>query len=358
MMKIKRISFNAKNNVFYDSLKQKVEDYFKANKLKPTGNWKLYSKTIILLMIASGIYASVLFFSPPLWLSLPLFAILGLNLAGIGFNVMHDGAHGSYSTAEWLNEMMAYSLNAMGGSSFLWKIKHNFNHHSFTNIEGMDDDIDIRPFMRTNENQKRYWFHRFQHIYWVVFYSLTYLFWVFFADFKKYFSQKVSDMKFRKMTVKEHIVFWSSKVTYFTVFIAIPAMVIGVWPTILGFVVMSAVCGLTLGIVFQMAHIVEQTNFPVTDENTRKIDKEWAVHQINTTANFATKSKIISWFTGGLNFQVEHHLFPKISHVHYPAISEFVKETCDQFKVAYNEYPTFFSALRSHVLYLKAIGVK
>lgn len=355
---IKRISFSSKNNVFYDSLKQKVEDYFASNKLKTTGNWKLYSKSIILVICAAGIYFSLLFFAPPLWISLPLFAILGLNLAAIGFNIMHDGAHGSYSTARWLNEMMAYSLNAMGGSSFLWKVKHNFNHHSFTNIEGMDDDIDIRPFMRTNENQKRYWFHRYQHLYWVVFYALTYLFWIFFGDFKKYFSRKVSDMKFRKMTVKEHIIFWSSKLAYFAVFIVTPSLILGFGPTILGFGVLSAVCGLTLGIIFQMAHVVEHTNFPVTDENTRKIEKEWAVHQVNTTANFATKSKIISWLTGGLNFQVEHHLFPMISHVHYPAISKFVRETCDQYKITYNEYPTFFSALRSHILYLKAVGAR
>ena len=357
-MKIKRISFSAKNNLFYDTLKQKVENYFASNKLKPTGNWKLYSKTIILLISAIAIYLSLLIFPLYFWIALPLCALLGLNLAGIGFNVMHDGAHGSYAKAEWLNEMMAYSLNAMGGSSYLWKVKHNFNHHSFTNIEGMDDDIDIKPWMRTNENQKRYWFHRYQHIYWVLFYSLTYLFWIFFADFKKYFSNKVSDMKFRKMNVKEHFIFWVSKIVYFSIAIAVPAFVIGFWQTILGFLVLSAVCGLTLGIVFQMAHIVEHTNFDLADESNKKIEKEWAVHQINTTANFATKSKIISWFTGGLNFQVEHHLFPRISHVHYPAISKFVKETCEQFKVKYIEYPTFLSALYSHILYLKAVGVK
>lgn len=165
-------------------------------------------------------------------------------------------------------------------------------------------------------------------------------------------------MKFRKMTIKEHFIFWFSKLFYFSIFIVIPSVVIGFWPTMLGFTVLSGICGLTLGIIFQMAHLVEQTDFPVTSSDTGKIDKEWAVHQINTTANFATKSKIVSWFTGGLNFQVEHHLFPMISHVHYPAISKLVKETCEQFKVTYNEYPTFFSALRSHVLYLKAVGVK
>lgn len=344
--------------MFYDALKQKVENYFSAHKLKPTGNWKLYYKTIILTVTALVIYFSLILFSPPLWISLPLYALLGLNLAAIGFNVMHDAAHGSYSTVTWLNEMLAYSLNAMGGNSFLWKVKHNFNHHTYTNIDGMDDDIDIKPWIRTSVNQKRYWFHRYQHVYWVVFYSLTYLFWIFFADYKKYFSQEVSGMKFRKMSRKEHFIFWISKLLYLAVFILMPVIFLGVLPSVLGFALLSAVCGLTLAIVFQLAHVVEQTTFPVTHEETKKIDTEWAVHQVNTTANFATRSKIISWFTGGLNFQVEHHLFPRISHIHYPAISKFVKETCEQFKISYHEYPGFFSALRSHVLYLKAVGVK
>lgn len=355
---MKKISFSNKNNIFYTTLKQKVETYFTTNKLKTTGNWKLYYKTIVLLTLAVGTYISLVFIAPPIWISLPLCAVLGLNFAAIGFNIMHDGNHGSYSTLNWLNNIMGYSLDAMGGSSFLWKIKHNFNHHSYTNIDGMDDDIDIKPWMRTNEIQPRSWFHKYQHIYWIVFYSLTYLFWIFFADFKKYFSRKISTITFRKMTLQEHFIFWISKITYFSIIFIIPIIKLGFLETVLGFAVLSCVCGLTLGLVFQMAHVVQHTTFPIANVTTRKIDQEWAVHQIETTCNFATKSKIVSWFTGGLNFQVEHHLFPKISHIHYPDISKFVKETCEQFKIVYNEYPTFLSAVRSHILYLKSIGVK
>ena len=351
-----KISFNNKNNLFYKTLKEKVDHYFESNDLNLTGNWKLYSKTIILCVSAITIYGVIMFFDLPVWVSLPMCALLGFNFASIGFNVMHDGGHGSYSEMKWLNKVMAYSLNAMGGNSYLWNVKHNLNHHSYTNIEGMDDDIDIRPWIRSNESQPRYWFHKYQHIYWVFFYSFTYLFWIFFADFKKYFSRKVSNMKFKEMNLRQHISFWVSKVLYIIMFLVLPMLKFGFWETILGFVVLSAVCGLTLGVVFQIAHLVEDTEFPVACEKTNKIEQEWAIHQIETTANFATQSRVVSWFTGGLNFQVEHHLFPRISHVHYPAISKLVKETCDQFKIKYIEYPNMFSALASHVMHLKMVG--
>lgn len=351
-----RATFMMGNNSFHKELKSQVDNYFKHNKLKITGNWKLYSKTIILFTTAATIYALLMTVSMPFWASLPLCALLGLNFAAIGFNVMHDGGHGSFSTNKRLNKMMAYSLDAMGGSAFLWNIKHNQNHHSFTNIEGMDDDIDIRPWIRTNENQEHKWFHRYQHIYWAFFYSFTYLFWIFFADYKKYITRRVADIQFKKMSTKEHIKFWASKVLFLVIFLVLPMIKLGVVDTLIGFTTLGAVCGFTLGIVFQMAHLVQHTDFPIACAQTNIIQREWAVHQIETTANFATKNKFVSWLTGGLNYQVEHHLFPRVSHVHYPALSEIVKDTCAKHKIEYIEYPTFFKALKSHVLYLKEVG--
>ena len=182
------------------------------------------------------------------------------------------------------------------------------------------------------------------------------VFWIFFGDFKKYFTRKVSNMPFKQMSTRQHIVFWFSKLAYIFLLIVFPIFELGFAEAFWGFIVLGSVCGLTLGIVFQMAHLVEDTEFPVACTETNKIQQEWAVHQIETTANFATKSRIVSWFTGGLNFQVEHHLFPRISHVHYPAISKLVKETCDQFKIKYIEYPNLISALSSHVMHLKTVG--
>ena len=352
-----KITFNNKYSPFFDALKGKVDNYFKSNNIKPVGNSKLYSKAAILISSAVLLYVVLVFFTPPVWLSLICCTLMGFNLAAIGFNVMHDGAHGSFSNKKWLNEMMALSLNAMGGSSYIWKIKHNVIHHTYTNIDGIDDDIDIRPWMRVNTDQPKWWIHRFQHIYGVILYGLSYFMWVFFLDFKKYFSGKIADNKMRKMDLKENFIFWSSKLIYMFLFLALPIYTVGLLYTVVGYSIIVVVTGVVISVVFQLAHVVEDLQFPKADEATNKIESEWAVHQIATTANFATQNKFISWFVGGLNFQVEHHLFPKISHVHYPQINKFVRETCEQFNLDYLEFPTMRSAFRSHLLHLKHVGI-
>jgi linoleoyl-CoA desaturase len=353
---MQKVAFGNNNPSFTITLKKRVDEYFASNNLEFTGGRKLYSKTIILLSIAAALYWLLLFANLPAYISLPLCGLMGLTFAGIGFNVMHDGGHGSYSRKPWVNEAMSLTLNLLGGNAYLWKIKHNNNHHSFTNIEGMDEDIDIRPFMRTSTDQDKKWFHKYQHIYWVALYCMVYFAWIFMKDFKKYFSGKIADTYFRKMDRREHIIFWGSKVLYIGIFLVVPMLTVGVLPTLAGYAIMSAVCGLTLGIIFQLAHVIEGTSVhSVSDEPVRQMD-DWTIHQLSTTANFSTRNKIMSWFAGGLNFQVEHHLFPRISHIHYPALNTVVKEVCAQFNVKYMEYPSFFTALRSHVAYLKVIG--
>lgn len=351
------IQFNTKDHPFFDALKKKVDHYFNENALKTSGNWKLYLKSGLLIASFFALYGILVFVSMPVWLSIVLCVIFGINIAAIGFNVMHDGAHGSFSSREWVNDIMGYSLNIMGGDVNLWKIKHNLIHHSFTNIEGLDDDIDIRPLMRTTLIQPRLKMHRWQHIYSIALYSLTYALWVFYFDFKKYFSRKIGAMPIRRFSMKNHIIFWITKLAHFVVFIGLPMYTNGILATIVGYLIVAFVCGIILSYVFQLAHVMENTEFVNPKEvEGGKIEDEWAVHQIKTTTNFATRSKVISWLTGGLNFQVEHHLFPRISHVHYPELNKIVKETCQQFGVKYNEYRTVFQAVRSHVKHLKLVG--
>lgn len=353
---MKKISFSPANPGFSIALKNRVNEYFKSNGIPFTGNSKLYVKTAILLSSLVLLYVAILAFPVPAWATYILYALMGINFAGIGFNVMHDGAHGSYSGRPWVNTLTGYTLNMLGGSVFLWKEKHNVNHHAYTNIEGHDEDIDIRPWIRTNSNQPRKWFHRFQHIYWVPLYSLTYIAWVFMMDFKHYFKGKIGERKFRKMTTREHIIFWGGKLVYVGLFILIPALVFGWTQAILGFILMAVVCGFLLAVIFQLAHLVEDTAFPMPDASTGKLEEDWMIHQLATTANFSMGSKVINWFAGGLNFQVEHHLFPRISHVHYPELSRLVRETCEQFQVPYIAYPTLVSALGSHVSHLRKTG--
>jgi len=354
-----KTSYSSTNADFSAMLRKRVNEYFVSTARKPTGNIRLYIKTAILVLTAASCYIVLITQIAPIWVDILVCTLFGTNLAAIGFNLMHEGAHGTYSGKRWVNEIMAFSLNVMGGNAYLWKQKHNVNHHSFTNIEGLDDDIDIKPWFRTNNNQPKHWFHRYQHIYWVLLYGFTYLIWVFSLDFKKYFTGKLTtDVTLKKMKPKEHFEFWISKILYLFFFLVLPVFMVGFLKTLIGYLITSFVCGWLISVVFQLAHLVEGADFPVPNEQTQQIEHDWTVHQLLTTANFANKSKIVLWFTGGLNFQIEHHLFPKISHVHYPMVSKLVREVCLQYNIRYTEYPTVLSAVRSHVSFMKEIGRK
>lgn len=351
-----KVTFNNSNTLFFQNLKQSVEHYFKTTGLKKTGNWTLYSKTLILIPAAISIYISLLTIKTPLVLGLFLCAALGFILACIGFNVMHDACHGSYSSKKWVNNLLGLSLNALGGNAFLWKQKHNILHHTYTNIEGADDDIGQSKFLRQSPTQQWLPIHKYQHLYLTLAYALLLFVWVGIGDFKKYFNRKIQNTPLQPMSRKEHMLFWTSKVLYFIFYVAIPIIVVGPLAWIIGYLTMGIVTGIVLAYVFQLAHAVEGPEFDFVGSDDKIIETEWAIHQIKTTANFAPHNKIITWLVGGLNFQVEHHLFPRISHIHYPALSKIVKQHCLSFQLPYHSYPTLGQALASHIRTMKQLG--
>jgi linoleoyl-CoA desaturase len=341
---------------FHGELKKRVQQYFDQNQISETGDRRLFFKAIVLLTALVAVYIHLVFFESPTWVALLECVVLGGVVSAIGFNIMHDGAHGSFSQNKWLNKMAAFTLNLLGGSSFMWNVKHNMIHHSYTNVDGVDDDIDIKPFMRMSTSQKKYKLHKFQHIYFWLLYCLLYIFWIFVSDYKKYFSKKIGDMPLKKMALKDHLTFWGFKSLNFFLFIGLPIYQVGFSHWLIGFLVFTVVAGLVLSVVFQLAHTVEHTHFPLPDEETGRLSDEWAIHQLKTTANFATNNKLVCWLVGGLNFQIEHHLFPKISHIHYPAISKIIKSTCNEYGVEYIEYKRVREAVASHISYLKQVG--
>lgn len=351
-----KVTFNNKNSFFYDSIKERVERYFKDNNISETGGFRLYIKAILLIPAAAGIYIALLFADLHPIIGIILSGLLGFTLAGIGFNVMHDACHGSYSSKKWINYTMGLSLNCLGGNSFIWKMKHNIVHHTYTNVDGIDDDIAKLPLLRQCVSQKKMKMHRYQHIYSVLVYGLSSFLWVFLTDFMKYFGKKIYTTKITKIETKEHVIFWMSKALYLFFYVALPIYFVGVLPWFIGFTMMHLVKGFVLAIVFQLAHVVELTHFVDANDQVQKIEQEWAIHQVITTADFATRNKIITWFVGGLNFQIEHHLFPKVSHVHYPRISRFVKEICEEYGVPYANYPTMTAAVASHFRFMKRLG--
>ena len=355
---MRKITFDAHGTSFFISVKEKVDRYFSEQRLEPTGSRKLIVKSSILVGSAFSLYCLLVFFSLPGWVAILGCSLLGINLAAIGFNIMHEGGHQSFSKYPWLNSVSAYFLNVLGGNTYYWKIKHNINHHTYTNIDGVDSDIDVKPFMRLHEEQPRHAIHRFQHIYWFLLYGMSYIAWVFYDDFVKYFSRRVSpSMPKKNLSAKEHFIFWITKVCYVGVYLVIPIVMVGWLKALLGYLIVTIICGLFISITFQLAHTVVGTEFTMPSKASDKIEEEWAIHQVQVTSNFATRSKLLFWLLGGLNFQIEHHLFPRVSHIHYPQISRFVRETCREYNIIYREYPTMIKACLSHVLFLKKLGM-
>lgn len=348
--------FTSAGPSLYAALKENVNDYFKINNLASTGTYRLYVKAVVLLVLFLAVYTQLVFITPPLFLALPECAVLGLLTAGIGFNIMHDGAHGSFSNRPMLNRWAALTIDFLGASSFMWHSKHNIVHHTYTNIDTVDDDIEAKPFLRLADTQKYYAIHRFQYLYFWLFYGMLYLSWVFYMDYRKYFTGKVGQIPIRKMKAADHLTFWGFKSLHLMLFVLLPIYMLGFKAWILGFLMYSITSGFVLSIVFQLAHTVEETSFPMPIQPSNVLEDEWALHQLKTTANFATKNKIITWFTGSLNYQVEHHLFPKISHVHYPAISKIVKKTCADLGIPYIEHNKMITAIASHIAYLKKLS--
>jgi linoleoyl-CoA desaturase len=329
---------------FYNDLRRRVNSYFEETNQPQTGNWKLFTKALILITLHIIFYSLLVFFKLNGWVGLLFCVLLGLTTTGIGFNIMLLTPH-------------EFTLNIIGGNDYLWRFKHNVLHHSFTNIDGMDDDIQIGPMMRMCETQEHRWFHRFQSFYFVVLYSLLYITWMFFFDYKKYFTKEVNGHEFPKMKLWDHVSFWAGKAISHFLFLILPIIMVGAVDFLIGFLVFMFVTGFIISIIFQLAHTVEHAEFPIPTD-TNKIENEWAIHQIQTTANFATRSPIWTWFCGGLNFQIEHHLFPSMSHIHYPKISKIVKETCAEHGVFYNEFPRFRTAVASHWKFLNELGKK
>ncbi|MCC9073075.1 acyl-CoA desaturase [Flavobacterium sp. F-65] len=348
------------NLKFFRTLNSRVNSYFKDNNIQKTGNWKLHLKAIILFTVFLAPYFLILTLNMPFWAHLLLTIVMGIGMAGIGMNVMHDGNHGSYSTKSWVNKIMGGSIYVLAGNVHNWQVQHNVLHHTYTNIHGHDEDLDAGRIIRFTQNAEWHRFHKFQHYYSFFLYGLLTFNWALTTDFKQmknYIKRKLS-YGTPQSPAKLWTVLVITKIIYVLIWMALP-MLLGIvwWKVVIGFFVMHYTAGLILSIVFQLAHVVEETANPVPNEDG-EIENTWAIHQLYTTANFAPKNKVINWFTGGLNHQIEHHIFPNICHIHYGKIAEIVKQTAIECNLPYHEFKTTRSAILAHYKHLRDLGMK
>ncbi|MGK0307964.1 MAG: linoleoyl-CoA desaturase [Urechidicola sp.] len=345
---------------FFRTLNKKVNGYFKENNLKKTGNWKLYLKAIFMfaLLIVPLVLALTLTMST--WTLILCMVIMGVGMAGVGMNVMHDANHESFSSKKWVNKLMGSSIYVLAGNDYNWKVQHNVLHHTYTNIQGHDEDIDAGRIIRFSKHAKWSWIHKYQKYYSFLLYGLLTINWAITTDFKQtyiYLKRKLSYGKFPNPTTQ-----WTKliigKIVYYAIWIVLP-LVVGFawWQVLIGFFIMHYTAGIILSVVFQLAHVMPNTEMPTPDE-TGNMKNTWAIHQLYTTSNFAPKSWLVGFFTGGLNYQVEHHLFSNISHIHYKKLAKIVKETAQEFSLPYNEYKTMRKAIIEHYKQLRELGKK
>ncbi|MCS6773911.1 MAG: acyl-CoA desaturase [Anaerolineae bacterium] len=339
-------------------LNERVNAFFEATGLPRRDVPRMYVKTALLFAAYAAIYALILTLGArvqPL-ITVVLYAAWGFVIAGIGFNVMHDAIHGSYSNRPWVNRLLGFSSELIGVSSFVWRHKHNVWHHTYTNIAGLDEDLETNGLFRLSPREPWRPHFRWQHLYSPFVYALT-GFSFLLRDFRVFLTGRSDQYHiYPKMSLQERLIFLTGKAVFFTVSLALPMLLLPWWLALAGWLVMVIVVGLTLASIFQLAHVMEPADFPEPTGDPLQIENEWAIHEVETTVNFAPNNRFLNFYAGGLNYQIEHHLFPHISHVHYPALAPIVRKTCEEFGIAYHSYPRWRDALLAHLRTLRELG--
>lgn len=339
---------------FAAELKERVERYFTERGLSDKANGVMVARTVVALGLAFGCYALILsgWVSPGGMLFLSV--LMGIGVAGIGFGVSHDALHGAYSHNPRVNRLIGFSFDLLGANSYMWKITHNVIHHTYTNIQGIDEDLDVSPLIRLSPRSPWRPIHRAQTWLAFVLYGFSTLFWFWVKDYKYFLQRDLGPYRNKTHPASEVAILIVTKAAYIGWTIVIPLLVLDVtwWQFLIGYLAMHLTAGLILGVVFQLAHVVEGPEHPAPDAYGQ-MDDAWWVHQMETTSNFATGNGLLTWYVGGLNYQVEHHLFPRVCSVHYPAIRPLVQDTARKHGVPYHEQPTLWAAIRSHYLTLK-----
>lgn len=347
-----------KNNDFQQELKRRVDEYFESSGRHPRDNWQMYLKSAILLSSYAGLYVLLVFMATTWWQAVPLALALGTVMALIGFNIQHDAGHQAYSDRGWINKMMSMTIELIGGSAYVWHWRHAVFHHTYVNITDHDTDVDLGFLGRLTPHQKRYAFHRWQHFYLWPLYGFMAIKWQLVNDFWDVSRCKIADRRIPFPKGWDLAIFLGGKITFFTLAFVIPMLFHTWWVVLLYYGLAALAMGVILSIVFQLAHAVEEAEFPMPAPDTGRIESSWAVHQVQTTVNFARRNPVVSWLLGGLNFQIEHHLLPRICHVNYPALAPVVEQTCRDFGVEYHEHPTVWAGLRSHYRWLRQMGTE
>lgn len=347
------------NKNFYGTLRKRVNAYFKENDIPKYGNWEMKLKTIVFgagylipyTLMLTGVITNT-------WAMVGSWLFMGIMMTGIGCNVGHDANHGSYAKNRKVNDLLGNVMYFLGMDMYVWKIQHNVLHHTYTNVEGMDDDININGILRFSPHKEKKKIHKFQYIYAWLLYMLMSVSWLShkeFAQLKRYKEDGHTKQfgKYSTLVFKAII----GKIFFISYSLVIPLIFFegSVLFIIACYMMMLFTSAFTTAVIFQLAHVMPDADFPVPGKSGN-IENDWAIHQLTTTCNFAPKNKLVSWYVGGLNYQIEHHLFPNICHIHHQHIAPIVEATAKEFGIPYVSYKNTRSAIFAHARMLKQLG--
>jgi linoleoyl-CoA desaturase len=343
-------------NEFQAEVRRRVEEFFRETGRMQRDNPEIYVKAAAILTCFVAAYFLLVFVADAWWQAVPLAVLMGLATAAVGFNVMHDGSHGAFSRHPIVNKLTSMSMDLIGGSSYLWRWKHGTFHHTYVNLTGHDVDVDMGRLARLTPHQPWLKAYRWQHWYVWPLYGVMAVKWHLYDDFHNVLTGSIGPHRVPRPRGWDLLIFIGGKTVFFTIAFGIPLLVHAWWVVAIFYLILTTTLGFVLSLVFQLAHTVEQAAFPEPPRHTEVVERPWAVHQVESTVNFMRGNRVGGWLLGGLNYQIEHHLFPRISHVNYPALSQVVERTCREFGVAYHEHKSFWSGLASHTRWLRRMG--
>ncbi len=315
------------------------------------------AKTAAILGWFAGSYALLLLVggtSP--WVAVLLTLSLALATAGIGFSVMHDANHGAYARSARVNRAVGLSLDLVGASSYLWRFKHNVHHHTYANVDGMDADIDAGPFLRLAPSQPLRALHRWQHVYGWFLYGVLAVKWWFVDDVVDLVRSRIGPHPFPRPRGAELAAVRAGKAVFVGWTLVVPLLVFRSGWVVVLFLLGALSLGVVLAVVFQLAHAVPDARFHAAPSGDHRMPTGWAEHQVRATVDFAPSNRLLGWYVGGLNFQVEHHLFPDVCHTHYPALAGIVGAVCAEQGVPHRTHPTLRAAIAAHYRFLRTLG--
>ena len=344
---------------FAAAVRKNVNAYFTDNNISPKGDATIVIQSVTMLSLYLVPFMVLLFVPMGAWPAFLLVVLMGIGMAGVGMCIMHDAVHSSYSKAEKINKFLSFfSMFLLGSSVFTWKIQHNILHHTYTNIDGHDHDIDSKGPIRLSDHVPVKPIHRFQYLHAFFFYGLM-SFSKLMSDFRQMreYTREGFSKRYNINPTTAYIRMVVAKIGYLALFIGLPVWLtpFSGWQIFSAFMIMHWTGGFIMSTIFQMAHIVEgASQYELAESGV--VPTDWAVHQLYTTSDFARGNQFLNWYVGGLNFQIEHHLFPNISHVHYQKIAPIVERTALEYGLFYNLKPTLSSAFWSHVRRLKQLG--